>query len=326
MTRMRAIVVRRFGGPEVLAVEERPVPRPADHEVLVRVAAAGVNPVDVSNHVDGTWAGIELPYTPGSDVSGVVYSVGASVSAFAIGDEVYALTDFLHQRSGSYAEFQAVAGELLVRKPPELTHLEAASIPLAAGTAYEAVVRRLDVRAGERVLILGAAGGVGGFATQLAVRAGAEVVAVARRSADAYLRELGVRDVVDPWAPDSTERLRAVAQNVDAIVDLVGSGALSANLVHIRERGRAATIASLDGDLELAIDRNITIHGVLVRPDAARLSAISELVSRGELSTTLRGTYELADAGDAHREVARGGAPGKTVIAVRGCGSGWVPQ
>jgi NADPH:quinone reductase len=314
---MRAIVVREFGGPEVLRLEQVPVPAIGPDELLVEVAAAGVNPVDVSNHEDGEWAGIALPYTPGSDVSGVVRAVGADVEDFAPGDEVFALTDFLGVRNGSYADYQAVPEAVAVRKPPSLSHVEAASVPVAAGTAYEVIVRRLDVQRDERVVIFGAAGGVGGFATQHAIRRGAEVIAIGRAASHEYLRSLGTALVLDHTAGDVIAQIAERVGEVDAVVDLVGGHTIERSLPIAREGGRLATIASLAGDLDLAIDRNHTLYGVLVRPDRERLEVLATLLASGELRTTVRAEHPLEDAELAHREVLRGGVPGKTVLRIR---------
>jgi NADPH2:quinone reductase len=314
---MCAIVVRGFGGPEVLRLEQVPLPEAGPGELLVEVHAAGVNPVDVSNHEDGDWAGIELPYTPGSDVSGVVLAVGEGVTRFAPGDEVFALTDFLGVRHGSYAQFQVVPEVVAARKPVSLSHVEAASAPLAAGTAYEIVVRRLDLQRDERVVIFGAAGGVGGFATQLAVQHGAAVIAVGRASWHEYLRSLGAALMLDHTIGDAATQVADAVGEVDAVIDLVGGGTVEQSLPLVRAGGRIATIASLTGDLDLAIDRNLTLHGVLVRPDALRLEALARLLESGALRTTIRGEHALADAESAHREVLRGGVPGKTVLRVR---------
>jgi NADPH2:quinone reductase len=314
---MRAIVVRQFGGPDVLALEQVPVPEIGPDELLVEVHAAGVNPVDVSNHEDGEWAGIALPYTPGSDVSGVVRDVGERVTRFAPGDEVFALTEFLGVRQGSYAELQPVPELLAVPVPASLSHVEAAAVPLAGGTAYEVVVRRLDLQRDERVVIFGAAGGVGGFATQLAIGAGAAVIAVGRASSHEYLRSLGAALTIDHSFDDAIAQIADTVGEVDAVVDLVGGRTIEQSIPIVRAHGRMATIAALTGDLDLAIDRNLTLHGVLVRPDGARLAELAALLERGELRTTIRSEHPLEDAEAAHREVLRGGVPGKTVLRVR---------
>ena len=291
---MRAIVVREFGGPEVLAVEPVPVPVAGPGDLLVEVVAAGVNPVDVSNHRDGSWAGIVPPYTPGSDVSGIVRAAGASVSGFAAGDGVVAMTDFLGTRFGSYADYQVVPAAVAARKPAGVPHVVAAALPLAGGTAWECVAR-VDPRPGETVAILGARGGVGAFAAQLAARRGARVLALGRA--------------------DSPAAVRDREGSVDVLLDVAGG--LPDWLELVRDGGRVATIVSLAGDLEQVIDRNLTVHGVLVRPDADRLQRLLELVAGGELDVAIRSEYPLERAGAAHREVERGGAPGKTVIRVR---------
>src|SRR4051794_29075402 len=187
-TTMRAAVAERFGAPEVLAIRELPIPRPGPGQLLVRVHAAGVNPVDASNRADGAWAGLEAPFVVGSDASGVVQAVGDGVTGFAPGDAVFSFSPFLGNRAGSCAEYQAIDAAFAAAKPARLSHSQAAAIPLAAGTAYELVVRRLALAPGERVLILGAAGGVGGFAVQLAKRARAVVLGVASHANHDYLR------------------------------------------------------------------------------------------------------------------------------------------
>ena len=227
---MQAIVVREFGGPEVLRLEQVPRPEAGPGELLVEVHAAGVNPVDVSNHEDGEWAGIELPYTPGSDVSGVVRAVGDGVAGFSIGDEVFALTDFLGVRHGSYAEIQVVPAAIVASKPASLSHVEAASVPLAAGTAYELIAHRLDLQRDERVVIFGAAGGVGGFATQLATQRGAAVIAIGRAAAHPYLRSLGAALMLDHTTGDVFQQISDAVGEIDAIVDLVGGRTVEQSL------------------------------------------------------------------------------------------------
>ena len=227
------------------------------------------------------------------------------------------MTGFLGVRSGSYAEYQAVPEGLAVRKPPSLSHVEAASVPIAVGTAYEVIVRRLDVQRDERVVIFGAAGGVGGFATQLALQRGAQVIAVARAASHEYLRSLGAALMLDHTAGDVIAQIAESVGEVDAVADLVGGRTVETSVPIVREGGRLATIASLAGDLELAIDRNLTLHGVLVRPDRARLEVLAALLASGELRTAVRAEHPLEDAELAHREVLRGGVPGKTVLRVR---------
>lgn len=313
---MRAIVVRSFGGPEVLRPELVPVPVPAPGELLVEVVAAGVNPVDAGNCADGSWAGISLPFVPGSDSSGVVRAAGPGVRGFAVGDAVFAMTDFIGTRNGSYAEFQAIPAALAAPKPRGLSHAEAAAMPLAAGTAFDAI-ERLAVQSGETVVIFGAAGGVGGFATQLAAGRGARVVATGRARAHDYLREIGADVTIDHTSGDPVAQIAAAVGKVDALLDLAGGNVIPRGLPLIRSRGRAASIAALAGDLDLAIDQNLTVHGVLVRPDGARLRTLARLAGNGALQVRVRSEYPLDQAAAAHREMARGGIPGKTVLRAR---------
>ena len=193
-------------------------------------------------------------------------------------------------------------------------------MPLAAGTAFEVVARRLDLQRDERVVIFGAAGGVGGFATHWRSLAALRSVAVGRRRrSHGYLKSLGAALTIDHGFDD------AVAQIADAVGEVDGRRSTSWEAAPswraCRCCARAAAsprpVASFAGDLELAIDRNLTLHGVLVRPDGARLAELAALLERGELRTTIRGEHPLEDTATAHREVLRGGVPGKTVIRVR---------
>jgi NADPH2:quinone reductase len=314
---MRAAVIDRFGSAAEFTVRRVPRPLPDDHELLVAVVAAGVNPVDAGNRADGAWASLTPPAIIGSDASGVVVATGAAVSDFAVGDEVFYFSDFLGNRAGSYAEYQAIDATLVAAKPAGLTHLEAAVVPLAAGTAYELIMKRLGLRAGESVVIYGAAGGVGGFAVQLAHHVGARVIAVARGQHDHYLRELGAEATVDYSTVDVNDRIATLVGEVDAVADLVGGGVLAASIATLRQGGRAATICEFGGDLDLAIDNNITIHGILVRPDGRRLAELAVLLCRGVLRPVLRREYPLEDVARAHEEIELGHGRGKIALRIR---------
>ena len=189
---MRAMVTPQFGGPDLF--EERDVerPYPGPGEVLVRVVAAGTNPVDAKFRAAGGSAGLEVPIILGADVSGVVEEAGPGVTEFTPGDHVYYTPEVFGPRSnGSYAEYHVAAASIVAREPASLSHEEAAAVPLSGGTAYEALVRRLAVRVAETVLIHGGAGGVGSFAVQIAKAAGARVLATAGTDNQEILKELG---------------------------------------------------------------------------------------------------------------------------------------
>lgn len=315
---MRAIAFQRHGGPEVLQLVEVPVPEPGPGQVRVALHAAGINPVDAQNRAAGDWAGLELPVIPGADASGVVDAVGPGVTDISPGDPVFYMADFLGTRWGTYAEYQVVDAALIVPKPGRLTHVEAASLPLAAGTAYELIVRRLAVRAGEWVLLYGAAGGVGSLALQLAVARGAAVIAVGRTHHHAWLQQLGAHACLDYTSGDVPARAEAVAgRKLDVMVDTVGGETVARSLEAVRPFGRVASIAGLQGDLDRLLDLNLTLHGVLVRPDGARLRALSELVEAGGLRPLVDEVLPLEEAAAAHRRLDSGHGRGKVVLQVR---------
>jgi NADPH:quinone reductase len=309
---MRAAVIERFGGPEVIEIRRIPKPVPAPSELLVEVVAAGVNPVDAQNRTSGAWAGIEPPIVLGSDASGIVREVGDDVTGFAAGDEVFYFSDVLGTTAGSYAEYQAIDAGIVARRPMKITHGAAATLPIAAGTAHE-LVSRLAIGRGDRLLICGAGGGVGTYLVQLAKLAGATVIAVASANKHAFLRDLGAEEVIDY----TTEDVGAAAGHVDAVADLVGSDTVQHSLTWIAERGRVASICALEGDFDLALDKNVTLHGILVRPDAPRLRELARLVERGGLRPVVTSEFALADVASAHRRIEEGHVRGKLVLRIR---------
>src|ERR671916_266409 len=195
---MRAMVTPQFGTPDLFEEREVETPRPGPGEVLVRVVASGTNPIDAKFRAAGGSRGLEAPLILGADVSGVVEEVGPGVTDLAPGDEVYYTPEVSGPRSnGGYAEYHVAKAGIVAGKPPSLSHEEAAGVPLAGGTAYEALVRRLGVKVGETVLIHGGAGGVGSFAIQIARSAGARVLATAGPDNQETLRQLGADVAVD---------------------------------------------------------------------------------------------------------------------------------
>ncbi len=318
---MRAVVFDRFGGPDVLQVREVSLPAPGAGQVRVSVHAAGTNPVDAGNRRDGSWAGLQLPVIPGSEASGVIDAVGPGVTQFAPGDEVFYLADFLHQPQGTYAEYHVVDAAHLAPKPPSLSHVEAAALPLAAGTAYELIIRRLVMTEGEWVLLYGAAGGVGSVALQLAAARGARVIAVARSEHHPMLQQLGAAACLDYTTQEVVGEAQAIAGGrLDAVADCVGGATIAASLSAIRPFGRAATIVSVHGAMDQwdpLLDSNLTLHGILVRPDQQRLEALSALVARGALRPIIAQVMPLEEAAEAHRRLETHHGYGKLVLQVR---------
>jgi NADPH:quinone reductase len=314
---MRALVVERPGGPEELRLRELPAPRPGPGQVVVAVEAAGVNPVDAGNRADPTWAGLDPPYVVGYELAGTVEAAGDG-AGWQAGAPVWGLLPVRGTRWGTYAELVALDAALVGPRPASLSTVEAASIPLAGATALQ-LLGRLDPRPGEWILVHGAAGGVGSLFVQLARARGARVVASASGRREPLLAGLGVEVFLDRHRGDVAQRARrAVGQELDMVADLVGQGTLAASLPVVREGGRAGSIVELAGDLELAVDRNITLHGVLVQPSREVLDALAAAVEARRMRPVVDQLLELADARAAHERVETGRGQGKVVLRVAG--------
>jgi NADPH2:quinone reductase len=316
---MRAVVIRRFGGPRVLELSDVPDPTPGPREVRIAVHAASVNPVDASSRADGSWANLRLPAIIGSDFSGVVDAVGADVREWRRGDEVYGAALFRNGGAGTYAELHIAAADAIARKPANLSHIEAAAVPLAGGTAYSVINRRLRIEAGERVLIHGGGGGVGLFAVQLVAAARGEAIVLASPTHHERLLQLGAAAALDYHDGNAIGAARERAGGeFDAVADLVGGDSLSRSLPWMRNGARAATIVDLQGDLDLVLDRNITVHGVLLdHGDRTLFNELRELIEAGRVRPIVSSVHELADAAGAHRRLEAGHVHGKIVLAVR---------
>jgi NADPH:quinone reductase len=315
---VRALVVERPGGPEAMRLRRLPAPRPAPGQVVVAVEAAGVNPVDAGNRADPSWAGVSPPYVVGYELAGRIEAVADGAAGWRPGDPVWALLPVRGTRWGTYAELVAVDATLVGPRPPGLSAVEAASLPLAGATAVQ-LLDRLDPEPGEWVLVHGAAGGVGSLFVQLARARGARVAASASAQREGLLRDLGAEVFLDRHAGEVAERARrAIGQELDMVADLVGQGTLASSLPVVREGGRAGSIVELAGDLEPAVDRNITLHGVLVRPSQEVLGVLAAAVADGTLRPVVDKVLDLADAAAAHRRVESRRGQGKVVLRVAG--------
>jgi alcohol dehydrogenase len=331
---VKAVRIHQYGDPEVLCVEEVARPEPGPRDVLVKVHATAVNPVDWKIRGGGqrTVIRYRLPWILGLDVSGVVQAVGADVTRFSVGDEVWSSP--IHTRPGCYAEYVCIDERQVARKPSNIDHQQAASMPLVGLTAYQCIIDKGKLQAGQRVLIHAGAGGVGSFAIQLAKHLGAHVITTcSARNAD-FVRELGADEVVDY----NEQRFEEVLSPVDLVLDSLGEKAFSANVKVLRRGGRLSNITI---DLPSHVKRYgrwlslltvawafVWIHlwpflrkGVISRHiikqcDGEQLQRIAELVEAGAIKPVIDRVLPLDEIQQAHRHSELGHARGKIVLRV----------
>jgi NADPH:quinone reductase-like Zn-dependent oxidoreductase len=310
---MMAWRVHQFGPPDVMTFERVPRPNPGPGEVLVKVEAAGVGPWDGWIRAGKSVLPQPLPLTLGSDLSGEIVAVGSGVSELRAGDQVYGVTN--PRFMGAYAEYAVASAAMVSRKPSSLTHIEAASVPVIAVTAWQGLFEQAQLKAGRTVLIHGAAGSVGAYAVQLARRAGLRTFATAAMEDKSYVRELGAATVID----FQTQRFEEAIHDADAVIDLVGGDTQERSFQVLRRGGKLISAVSRP-DQHLA-----RIHGVeaaffLVDVTSRHLAEIAGLIDGGELKTRVGAVLPLADAREAHLmlERVRPQPKGKIVLAVRG--------
>lgn len=312
---MKAVRIHQYGSPKVLSYEDAPIPTIGADDVLVRVHAAGVNPVDWKTRQGQGMAGRYnnlFPLIVGWDVSGVVEAVGANVTSLQVGDEVFGMVHFPNVGS-AYAEYVSAPASHLAKKPANVTHIEAAAAPLVALTAWQALFEAVDLQAGEQVLIQAAAGGVGHVAVQLAKWKGAsQIIGTASQENTNFLRELGVDQIVDYR---STSLANAIAP-VDLVMDNVGGETLAQSYALVREGGKLVTIAG-GIDQEKAAARHLTAKNILVRPVAEHLAQIATLMESGDLKVEIGRVFPLSQVADAHRLSESRHLRGKLVLQVR---------
>ena len=313
---MKAIVINEFGGREVLKHTDVPVPEPGEGEVLVRVKAAGVNPVDWKIRAGylKDFYPYKLPIILGWDLAGVVEKVGYSARRFTPGDEVYAYCRRPVIQHGTYAEYVAASESYLAARPRTISFEESASIPLAALTAYQSVLDAVKLKAGESILILAASGGVGSFAVQFAKIAGANVIALASSKNHAYLKELGADTTVDYASGDFRDAVKSVTpQGVDVVFDCFGAEALAKGYDCMKRGGRAVSILVRECR-ESAAKAGASHHYVFVEPNVPELDYIRSLVEAGKLKVRLSATFPLAEAAKAHEAMETGHTRGKIAL------------
>jgi NADPH:quinone reductase-like Zn-dependent oxidoreductase len=305
MKLMKAIRIYEYGGRETLRYEDAPIPEPKAGELLMRVKAAAVNPVDVQVR-EGRLKellGHELPLIPGWDASGVIEAVGEGVSKFDVGDAVFARP--VTARQGTYAEYAVIHEGEAAFKPQTLDHIRAAAVPLAALTAWQALFEAGKLSEGQTVLIHGAAGGAGHFAVQFAKSAGARVLATASAGNQEFVSLLGADTVIDYEAA----RFEEAADGVDVVLDAVGGETQERSFEVLRERGRLISIAQ-----DLAESKNVHAQLLVARPDGELLARICKMLDRGEVSPTVEVVLPLAEAQRAHELIESGHTRGKIVL------------
>src|SRR3712207_5195050 len=313
---MRTIAEEKFGGP--VALIDLPTPEIGAGEVLIRVRAAGVNPFDwkVAEGELGDALEHRFPLILGFDAAGVVERVGADVNELAEGDEVYGYLFKPVIGGGAYAEYVRAPAAIVARKPESVCFTEAAALPVPGLTAVN-LVDAVDPREGETVLIVGATGGVGSYAVQLAARRGARVIATARQANEAFAWELGATETVDHTRGNLLDAVRMTHPGgIKAIIDLVSGRDVLSRMAGLVEEGGRIASSVYAAEVESLAQRGIKATNVGVHPDARRLGELSRMVDAGQLTVRLERTFPLERAPEALDESRTGHVRGKIVLLV----------
>lgn len=311
---MRAISQDTYGTPDVLKEVEVPRPTPGVSQILVAVKAAGVNPTDWKHRSQKVFLD-RLPLVLGWDVSGVVEAVGYGVTLFKPGDEVFGMLPYPYG-VGSHAEYVTGPARAFTHKPAGIDHVQAGALPLAALTAYQALVDTAEVAPGQRVLVHAAAGGVGHLAVQIAKARGAYVIGTASAAKHDFVRSLGADEVIDYRTTD----FRDAAQDIDVVLDPLSGDTRARSLEVLRPGGVLVSLLG-GGDPDeaaKAAERGVRAETLLVEADHAGMSAIADLVESGALRAHVEKVFPLADAAGAHALGETGHTTGKIVLLVDG--------
>jgi NADPH:quinone reductase-like Zn-dependent oxidoreductase len=308
---MKAVRIHAYGGPEVLTYEDIPIPAIAEDEVLIRVQAAAINPVDWKireGYLQG-FIDYDLPLTLGWDVSGVVEAVGRSVTTFKPGDEVYSRPDL--KRDGAYAEYITARASEVAFKPKTVDHLQAAAVPLAGITAWHCLFEAAGLTAGQRVLIHAAAGGVGSYAVQFARWKGAYVIGTASARNRDFVSELGANEVIDY----QTAQFEEVVQPVDVVFDTVGGEVQERSWQVVKPGGMLVSVVSPPSEEEAAAHRCRSAY-VFIQPRADWLTEMAQLIDAGQVKPIVETVLPLSQAAEAHHLSQSGHTRGKIVLQV----------
>lgn len=318
---MKAIVLNSFGGPEAFELCDLAKPIPQAGQVLVKVYATSINPLDYQVRRGDYQDLVPLPAITGHDISGVVEAVGAGVTSFVPGDEVW-YTAQIFGGPGSYAEYHLADENIIGKKPAALNHLEAASLSLVGGTVWEALVERAGLKVGESILIHGGAGGVGHIAIQVAKAIGARVFTTVRETNFEFAKSLGADVTIDYKNEDYAEVImrETAGHGVDVVLDTIGGDTLAHSPHALAQLGRVVSIVDIAKPQNLieAWGKNASYHFVFTRQNRGKLDELSRLVERGQLKPYVGATFSLEDIPLAHTllETANNGLKGKIAIAV----------
>jgi NADPH:quinone reductase-like Zn-dependent oxidoreductase len=310
MATMKAVRIHEYGGPEVLKFEDAPKPLAGPGELLIRVHATSVNPVDWKIRAGYLQQMLKykLPLILGWDVSGIVEAAGPGAH-FQLGDAVYSRPDM--SRDGTYAEYVAVKESEVALKPKSIDHTTAGAIPLAALTAWQALYEAAKIAAGQKLLIHGAAGGVGTFAIQLAKLKGAYVIATASKKNHDFLRSLGADECIDY----NTMKFEDVVRDADAILDTITGETMERSWKVIKKGGILVSILE-PPDPAKAAAHGCRCHHTFVQANAEQLAEIAKLVDSGKLKVIIEKVYPLSEARAAQESNAQGHTRGKIVLRV----------
>lgn len=305
---MRAVRIHEFGGPDVLQLDEVPKPEPRPGEILIQVRAAGVNPVDYKIR-EGEYPPVQadkLPVTLGRDAAGVVAALGEGVGDFTVSDAVFLMVP---QDRGGYAEWLAAPADICVAKPASLDFVQAASVPLAALTAWQGLFSHGELQAGQKVLIHGASGGVGPFAVQFAKVKGAQVFATASGANRAFVESLGADQVIDY----ETERFEDIVHDVDLVYDLIG-GATEDRSWSVLKHGGTLISTVHEPDAQKAAAAGVRARRYTAQPDGGQLRQIAALIDAGRVRVTVDRVFPLDQAAEAERHLQDDHVTGKVVL------------
>jgi len=308
---MKAVVIHEYGGPEVLKYEDVPQPEPQQDQMLIRVIAAGVNPVDgmIRSGMFDKEGHRAVPIILGGDISGVVEKVGSKITKFKSSDPVFAYVSL--DNSGGYAQYALVTEREAAPKPKSATYVEAAAVPIVALTAWQALIDTAKLKTGQTVLIHGGSGGVGSFAIQIAKAHGAKVIATASTANQDLLKQLGADVAIDY----TKQKFEDIAKDVDVVLDSVGQDTLARSYRVVKKGGIIVSLVARPDPAELE-KRGIRGEALSVDPNSDELSEIGKLIDEKKINVIVSQTFPLSEARKAQEQVATGHTRGKIVLKV----------